>query len=841
MGRRNRPLLAMTFLVAWLVGCAGYRDYHHAQIAETQGNWDEAVLHYMKVVQANPDNIAYRSALLRAKIRASQEHFEKGKDFQAVGVLERAATEYQQAVALDATNQYAQVELTKVREQLAAAREERDPVFSLDDLKRQSKEARSQPPSLNPRSDEPISLNFPEPVSIKDIYRALGKSFGINIMFDSALRDQQVTVELEEVTAQTALEHLMRSGKHFYKVIDEHSIVVAEDTAQNRRVYEDHVIQAFFLSNADTKEVMTMLRTLVGAKNIAPNDELNAVILRDTIDKVKVAERIIQAIDKSRAEVVVDVELLQINTIKLRELGVSLSAYQVTQSLDLGGADVPLRLSDLEFLNQSNWSLSIPSFIYDFVKNSSDAQLLARPQVRISDGEKANLHIGERVPIPVTTFNTAQTIGSNIVPITSFQYQDVGIRIEIEPRIHHNHEVTLKLKVEVSNLSGFVEGSGGQSQPIIGTRTIESTIRLQDGETSFLAGLIRSDETNTESGVPGLSDIPVLGRLFSRNSNNNQRTDVVLTMTPHIVRTSDITADDLRPIWVGTEANITFRGGSPRVESDTSGPFDDDEESTERIREMLRRRIQNLPRGLRGTGEDPEGGEEPSAEAPGVQLSDPGLPSNIFEEPQNESEDEDEGDPNAEFRLLFPYHPAQPGVAQVASLAAGPTEVGGSKVRLRLTPEVVRVSPGEVFDVAVRVETDTPVSHLPITLRFDPQVLQVKKILAGKFLGEESEAVFLSDHSDQTRPGRIVLGASRVGEVPGVQGTGVIARIRFEAVASGSTTVEFKRKKALDEDLRSVGPVSARSMRVISGDGLTPGRRFPEERRREVLSEPDDR
>jgi len=289
---------------------------------------------------------------------------------------------------------------------------------------------------------------------------------------------------------------------------------------------------------------------------------------------VKVAESIIHTNDKSRGEVVIDVELLQINTSKLQELGVLLSDYQVTQFLDPElqvGDSGAFRVSDLEFIDQSDWLVTIPSFTYDFLKTATEAQLLASPQVRISDGEKAAFHIGDRVPIPVTTFNTAQTVGGNIVPVTSFQYQDVGIRLDIEPRLHHNKEVTLKIKVEVSDVR-----PGDREQPIIGTRTIESTIRLKDGETNFLAGLLRTDETSAEVGLPGLSEIPVLGRLFGKKQTENRRTDLVLTLTPHIIRTADITEEDLLPIWVGTEANITFRGGSPRVESEVEGPFDED-------------------------------------------------------------------------------------------------------------------------------------------------------------------------------------------------------------------------------------------------------------------------
>ncbi|HSS48959.1 MAG TPA: hypothetical protein VLX28_08430, partial [Thermoanaerobaculia bacterium] len=621
-------------LLAFLAGCTTHQAYRQGEVASQLGNYDEAVLHYMKAANEDPSNLSYKAALIRAKIKASQFHFEKGQEFEKAGVVERALVEYQQAVQLDPTNQYAKAQLEHVHKLYLAQRANKGGYETIEQMKQKNRGVRPQPPVLNPRSNQPISLEFPQPVSLFSIYRALGQAFGINILFDPNLRDQEIGLDLKDVTAQAALETLMRTAGHFYKVMDEHSIIIAQDTPQNRRTYEDLVIQTFFLSNADVKETLTILRSLIDARKIAVNDQLNAIILRDTVDKVKVAERIIESNDKAKAEVVIDVELLQINSGRLRELGTALSSYSVSQSLNFGQTSgstgtggtgtttTPsgVRLSDLQFINQSNWLLTIPSFVYNFIKSNTDAQLLAKPQLRISEGEKASLVIGDKIPIPLTTFNT-QNAGATggIVPITSFQYQDVGIRIDMEPRVHHNQEVTLKIKVEVSNLNGNVAGSGGQSQPIIGTRTIDSTIRLQDGETNFLAGLIRSDLTDSDQGIPGLSDIPIIGRLFSNKHTENQRTDVILTLTPHIIRNAEITEEDLQPIWVGTEANISFRGGSPRVESDVEGPFDSSEGTPEEIQDAIRRRLERLPRGLRP-------GEQPGAPVRPGTPAQPGAP-----------------------------------------------------------------------------------------------------------------------------------------------------------------------------------------------------------------------
>ncbi len=655
MSSSSQRLLALALVTVLAAGCAANASYRKAESYELAGEWDEAVLKYMAALQGDPGNIKYQAALLRAKIKASQAHFEQGKQFEKAGAMERALVEYQQATQLDPTNQYAAAQLDHVRRSLAAQRQNRQ-AETIEQMKEKVRGARPQPPLLNPRSNQPISLEFPQPVSIFQIYRALAQAFGINVLFDPNLKDQDIAIDLKDVTAQAALETLMHAAGHFYKVIDEHTILIAADTPQNRRTYEDLVIQTFFLSNAEVKDMTTILRSLIDAKKIATNEQLNAIILRDTADKVKVAEKIIESNDKSKAEVVVDVELLQIDTTRLSELGIALSQYNVTQTLNTGltggtgtttggtggtgtaatAASGMLQVSQIPFLNQSNWFLNIPNFVYNFVKQNGEARLLAKPQLRITEGNKANLVIGDKVPIPLTTFNTSNTVGTSIVPITSFQYQDVGIKIEIEPRVHHNQEVTLKVKIEVSQL-GTPIVSNGQSEPTIGTRQFDSTIRLQDGETNFLAGLIRDDDSRNDQGIPGLSDLPVIGRLFSDKQHMNQHTDVVLTLTPHIIRNAEITEEDLLPIWVGTEANVTFRGGSPRAESETEGPFEEGN-TPEEMQELVRRRLQQrLPRGLRSDEPNPnlDGEVQPpppqsAPPPPGTNLTPATPPSDIF-------------------------------------------------------------------------------------------------------------------------------------------------------------------------------------------------------------------
>ncbi|HMB53769.1 MAG TPA: secretin N-terminal domain-containing protein [Thermoanaerobaculia bacterium] len=843
MKRITGCTLVAVLLVATLAGCTAHRVFRQAEIAGELGNWDEAVLKYMEALQEDPSNLRYKAALLRARLNASRQHFERGKQYREAGVLERSLVELQQAVQLDPTNQYAEAELESVRQQILALREGRN-ADTLAEMKRRTSGALPQPPVLDPRSDEPIDLDFPEPTSIFQIYKALGDAFGINVLYDQNLKDQDISITLKEVSAETSLETLMRAAGHFYKVLDEHTIIIAADTQQNRKTYEDLVIQTFFLSNLEVKEMMTILRSLIDSRRISSNEQLNAIILRDTADKVKVAERIIQANDKARAEVVVDVELLQIDSANFRELGTALSQYSVTQSLDLGSDDAVLRISDLEFLDQSNWALTIPNFIYNFVKRSTDAQLLAQPQLRSSEGERARAVIGDRVPIPVTSFNTSNTVGSNIVPVTSFQYQDVGITIEIEPRVHHNQEITLQMRVEVSNISGFIQGSGGQQQPRIGTRIIESTIRLRDGETNLVAGLIRTDETSALQGLPGLSDIPIIGQLFSNRSNDRSRTDLILTLTPHIVRQAEITEADLLPIWVGTESNITFRGDSPRLESDAAGPFDG-ASTPEEVQEMMRRRLEQLPPGLRdGQGEQ----EEPEPPS-GIDLVPTQRPGSIFDAPEPPPEPEDDSafdgnpildDGGSTAALTFPGSDSPFALASWRPAAGDGTAATSAVVaseavtaRVRLTPSRPVVAVGDTFEVALEAAVERPVSHLPLTVEYDPEVLAVESVTGGDFLGGESEAQVLSDAG---RRGRVVIGASRLGQAPGVLGEGRVATIVFRAVAAGESRLTFADGRALDALLQPLAPFRADAA-TVTVDAAASKPERPEELRRELRRE----
>jgi len=581
--------VALGLLLASTVSCSTSRTAKQAEEATSFENWDAAVYHYLELAAKDPENVEYQIELRRARQRAAQQHFERGQSLRSLGQLVAAQNELEMAVQLDPTHQFAEQILEDVEKDIEVLSRPGG-AEELEELKRRAREAKVKPPVLDPKSKEPITLNFPKPKPVKEVYRAMGKAYGFNVIFDPKLRDDKLAIELNDVTAERALELVMQNAGHFYKVLDQNTIVVAEDTPQNRRDYEDLVIKTFFLSNADVKEVDKLLRSLIEARRLATNEQLNAITLRDTADKVAIAEKLISVTDKAKAEVLVDVELLEVDTTKLSELGTQLSSYSYTLGVDLNKVsdDLPsgggLYLNDFKNISREALFANVPSLIINLVKSSGNATVLAQPQLRITEGEKATLHLGDQVPIPVTSFNTGNTIGGSVVPITSFQYKDIGIKVDVEPRVHHNREVTLKLTVEISQLGETVPVGPSQQAVTIGTRTITSVIRLRSGETNLLAGLIRRDRTEGVTETPLLSDIPLIGRLFTNKKIQTKSVDLVLTLTPHIIRFPDIEEEDLAPVWVGTESRITFSGSrSPRIESGRAdeGPFDERENESE--------------------------------------------------------------------------------------------------------------------------------------------------------------------------------------------------------------------------------------------------------------------
>ncbi len=512
-------------------------------------DFDLAIVEYTKILRRNPDDKVARLALERAKLRSSQEHFTRGRRLAAAGKLDEALIEFQLASELNPGSADVEAALrdtrTQLRTKIAIAREGKTQLETLIERTRALAPAGMELPDVK----LPDSLIFRD-ARARDVYTAIARLAGVSVVFDPEFRDQPVTVDLRNASLEEALNSVSLGARAFYQVTGQR-ITVIPDTPAKRREYEEEIVRTFFLSNADLKETIDLLRIVIDARRIAPVGASNAITIKDTLERVNAAARVISAIDKARPEVIIDVELLEIDRTRLREYGLQIASPGspgIDGQVDANSADLTVR--DLRNLTQSDIFLTnLPGLFYRLLKTDSNTRTLANPQLRTSDGVAAQAKFGERVPVPVTTFSPIATGGVAQQPITSFNYENIGVNIDITPRTHHDDEVSLALKVEVSSISG--EGFGGL--PTFGNREINTVIRLRDGETNMLAGLIRDDERRVLNGIPGLSDLPVIGALFGHTRRQTQETDIVLTLTPRIIRVLELSEGDLRPFRVGRD------------------------------------------------------------------------------------------------------------------------------------------------------------------------------------------------------------------------------------------------------------------------------------------------
>ena len=542
--------------VAWalllapgLWACASSGAWRAGERAERLQDYDRAVIEYSRALRLDPDNSTYRRALERAKLRAAATHVTRARILAARGTYKEAMDEYRLARDLQPNSPALPVEIQKLEE----LRQKGAPQDSVQDLKERTRERMLPGLALGPEARAPLGLTFRN-ASLREAYLALGKVAGVNFVFDPQLVDQPITLDLRDVPFEQALTAIASVGRTFHRVLDARVVQVIPDTAAKRREYEQQVVKTFFLSNADLKETIDLLRIVLGARRVAALAGANALTINDTPDKVAAADRIISVLDKVRAEVVVQVEIMEVNRSRLKEYGIEItsgiSGLEGVAGLAFPDPTKTLTLKDNPY-ERSNIVISqLPGVLYRLLQTDSSTRLLANPQLRATEGQTAQARFGDQIPVPVTVFTPLAQGGVAQQPVTSFEYKNVGVNIDITPRVHHEGDVTLTLKLEISSL-----GSLFQNNPTFRSRTVNSVIRLKDGETNILAGLISDEERNSLTGLPGLSSIPLLGRLFSRNSKQADETDIVMTLTPHVVRRAELTEEDLRSFSLGSETS----------------------------------------------------------------------------------------------------------------------------------------------------------------------------------------------------------------------------------------------------------------------------------------------
>ena len=547
--------------------------------AERERDYDQAVIAYTRALQERPHDRNLQLALDRARLRAAQMHFAEGRRLTRLARWQEALEEFQIAYDLNPgmgdLDRAIRETRDAVRAELAAQPEGQTALEALIE-----RTLAAAPPGLDlPQGVElPASVVFSSESS-RAVFSALGQLGGVSVVFDTQFRDTPFSGDLRGMTFDTALAVVAASTGNFFRVTAPGTVTIIPDTPAKRREYEEEIIRTFYLSNADVAETIDLLRLVVDMRRLAPVTATNAISIKDTPERIDAAARLIRAIDKARAEVVIEVQLLEVDRQTLREYGLRFASAGGNSYISGGESAVDdsegqrvdglgLSVDDVGRLSGSSLFANPTSLLVRLLETNSSTRILANPQLRTSDGVAAEAHFGERVPVPVTTFTPIAAGGISQQPITSFNYEEIGVNIDITPRIHHNDEVSLAIEVEISNISG----TGFGNLPQFGSRSIITMIRLRDGETNILAGLIRDDERETRGGIPGLSRIPILGRLFGRTTTDTQETDIVLTLKPHIIRGLALDENDLRPFRIGANAAAGAPAGTGSLPSNPPQP-----------------------------------------------------------------------------------------------------------------------------------------------------------------------------------------------------------------------------------------------------------------------------
>jgi len=512
--------------------------------AEINKNYDEAIKYYEQALIERPKEAVYRLALFRAKASAALNSAEKARKLLAEGKKDEALAEYKKALFYDQTNRLI------LEEYRAAAGVKPKPEEKPREIVVEQQVKLKVPA-------EKLKLKFTD-ASLRAIFQALGKFSGINFLFDEQFRDLPVSIDLTDLNLEQALNSLCLTGKTFYRVIDEHTVIIVPDNPTKRLQYETNAIKTIYLSNINAQDVqnqlVTILRTQYKAPSIIVDKSRNSLTIRDNPRIVALAERLLRNWDKAKGEVVIDLEIMEVSRMKLKKLGVDFSQSYAGIRYSGGQTQFPtdnwLPLEGFNLSQAGNFQITLPSALLQFIETDSDTKIVAQPRLRGVDSEQIKYLVGQKVPIPQTTFSPIAAGGVSQQPIVSYSYQDVGIEVNIKPRLHQEKEVTLELDVTITSIGG----TGIADIPIISTREVKNIIRLKDGETNLLAGLLKDEERKSLKGIAGLKNLPILGGLFSSTDRTVEQTDVILTITPHIIRTMPITEEDSKPLWIDNEA-----------------------------------------------------------------------------------------------------------------------------------------------------------------------------------------------------------------------------------------------------------------------------------------------
>ena len=561
---RKTILLVAVLLLA--MGCT----LHKANQAFDEGRFDDAVTEYRKVLRSDPTNPKARIGIKRASLRAAEYHMSLARKAELRGYTDSVMAELRKALILDPDNQIAGDWLIRLEQKAAREKAEADAVDDLEAMKIKADTVNAV--QLNPRSIDGIDLNFSRKTSLREIFGTLSKASGVNIIVHTSFQDQSISIDLRGLPFQRVLDTLMLQNDLFYKVVDKNTIMVFKATPQNREQFENMIIKTYYLSNADPNDLRSTLSTINPQLKVFTDKRINALIVKAKPLDLAIVDQVIRTLDKAKAEVMIYFELMEVTETSLETVGLLpvLNATDTSGTYRLGATTVNntsgLNTNSGGFtgIHTADIRMLFPNLALDFLKSNGDARLVASPNVRVLSGEVGDVNIGSKISttqsqLSIPTTGTTTPSSSTLlggVGQTSYSYEDIGVKIKVEPRVNNNGEITLKIESDVTTLiSGSTPG-----RPDIGKRSIKTIARLRDGETAIFGGLLKDEEQKSLQGIWGLADIPLIGGLFGNHNNNKAKTDVLLTIRAVLVRRPVMTEQDMAPF-------------NPEAATAKAGPF----------------------------------------------------------------------------------------------------------------------------------------------------------------------------------------------------------------------------------------------------------------------------
>jgi len=767
--------------------------YKHGQNAEAREDFDTAFNDYQKAYAAAPKDLRYKAAFYRIRVVASAQHVTKGRQLFQGGDLPGATVELLRAAEIDPGNEAAQQELAQVRLKQGVAAPASDVSVPVESSRQMEMDSIGTPAQLRPVSNEPLTLHMTEDTKV--IYQAIGKAAGVNVLFDPDYTSKRIQVDLNGVSLLDALRIVGTISSTFWRPVTSNTLFVAQNTRAKRTELDEQAVETFYLTNAwqqnDLNDVQQALRQVIANAKVYGVPSQNAIVVRGTPDELLLAQKLVDDLDKARPEVVVDIAVLEVSKNWERNLGISwpssagvaLSTSTSSTSCTVGttgcsssgtttSSGTPT-LYDLAHLKATDFQVTIGTATANMLLSDSHTKILQNPRIRCTDAQKATMKIGSRIPIATGSYGTgavgtggvSSALGGLGAVNTQFQYIDVGVNIEMTPTVHYDHDVTLKMKIEVSSENGTSTISG-VTEPIIAQKTSEQVIRLREGEASVLSGILNKTDTISWGGIPGLSSIPGLKYLFGSKDHTTTEDEIVFLLIPHIVRSQDLGPLNLRAIDTGVGTNIDLRH-------------------------------ETAPISL------PPANSAPNNSAPASQR--PGPRSQLGVVPGQSAE---AAGPAALAQMRAAADGPPPGLASgtvappMPATALAPNASQNPGLRLSLGSQPAPIPVGTAFQVPVTIDGGTDIAAVPMQITYDPAKLVLVNVNSGEFLSRDQQAVAVV-HRDEG-PGLITLNVSRPPGAKGVNGAGVVCILGFQAKAAGETSVVITRPTALNSAQQSL-------------------------------------